>query len=444
MSWAPLALHDRRLSAPVQERTCTCSRAHAKGCCIVSRVLAYVGVFTSRRLLAVALLGFASGLPLALTGSTLQAWMTVEGVDLSTMGLFALVGLPYTLKFLWSPLLDRFVPPFLGRRRGWIVITQLLLMLGIWLMAGARVQEAPLALAVLALAVALASASQDIVVDAYRTDILAPPERGAGAAVFVLGYRLGMLTAGALALIIAANWGWPSTYMLMGGLLLVGMAAAFFGPEPAQAEPPKDLRAAVVEPVRDLLASRAALAFLGLVVLYKLGDAFAGSLTTAFLLKGAGFSLAAVGAINKGWGLFATIAGAVFAGGLMARWSLYRALMVFGVLQACTNLLFMLLSWSGANRGLLFAVIGLENIAGGMGTAAFVALLMSLCKRRFSATQYALLSALAAVGRVFAGPPAGFLAETAGWPIFFLVSFGVALPGLFLLRRMRAAVDALQ
>ncbi len=408
------------------------------------RLPAFLSVFASPRSATVTALGFASGLPLALTGSTLQAWMTVEGVDLSTMGLLALVGLPYTVKFLWSPLLDRFVPPFFGRRRGWIVITELLLMGGIFIMAGAPIHRAPLALAISAFAVALASASQDIVIDAYRTDVLAPPERGAGAAVFVLGYRLGMLTAGALALVVAQSIGWPSTYRLMGSLLGVGLIAAWLGPEPAPTETPRDLRAAVLAPLRDLLKSPAARSLLTLVVLYKLGDAFAGSLTTAFLIKGAGFSLAVVGAVNKGFGLVATIAGAVFAGGLMARWSLYRSLMVFGVLQAGTNLFFMLLAGSGAHRGLLVLVIGLENLAGGMGTAAFVALLMSLCQQRFSATQYALLSALAALGRVFAGPPAGFLAEAAGWPLFFLVSFAAALPGLYLLQRLRPVIDALR
>ncbi|MCU0839524.1 MAG: MFS transporter [Rhodospirillales bacterium] len=404
----------------------------------------YLEVFRSRRIAALLLLGFASGLPLALTGGTLQAWMTVEGVDIRTIGLFSLVGLPYTWKFLWAPLMDRYVPPFLGRRRGWIALTQLALIAAIAGMGGLNPATAPLALAALALFIALASASQDIVFDAYRTDVLPEKERGAGAAVTVLGYRVAMLTSGALALIIADAIGWSETYWLMAGLLLIGVAATLTAPEPArQVLPPRTLKAAVTEPLREFFGRHGALALLLLIILYKLGDAFAGSLTTAFLIRGAGFTPTDVGAINKGLGLAATILGALFGGMLMVRLRLYRALMIFGILQAVSNLTFLWLAVIGKSYPVMVLAVAFENLAGGMGTAAFVALLMAMCDLRYSATQYALLSALAAIGRVYVGPAAGYLVDAAGWAVFFFITFLAALPGLLLLRGMRRTIDSL-
>jgi len=405
----------------------------------------YLEVFRSRRVAVTLLLGFASGLPLALTSGTLQAWMTVAGVDITTIGIFTLVGLPYTWKFLWAPLMDRFVPPALGRRRGWILLTQLLLMAGIAAMGSLSPANAPWALAALALLVAFSSASQDIVVDAYRTDLLRERERGVGAAVSVLGYRVAMLVSGALALILAERIGWQETYWLMAGLMMVGMAATLWGPEPdGENRAPRSLREAVTDPLREFFSRGGALWLLLLIVLYKLGDAFAGSLTTAFLIRGAGFSPTAVGAINKGMGLAATILGVLFGGTLMVRLRLYRALMVFGLLQAVSNLAFMALAVAGKSYPLMVLAVAVENLSGGMGTAAFVALLMALCNHRYTATQYALLSALAAVGRVYVGPASGFVVEATGWATFFFLTFLAALPGLALLRGMRATVDGLE
>jgi PAT family beta-lactamase induction signal transducer AmpG len=405
----------------------------------------YLQVFRSPRVAAVLVLGFASGLPLALSSGTLQAWMTVAGVDIKTIGLFSLVGLPYTLKFLWAPLMDRYAPGFLGRRRGWIALTQLVLMGVIAVMGAMDPTRSPLALAALALTLAFASASQDIVFDAYRTDLLKEQERGLGAAVSVLGYRLAMLISGALALILSDHIGWRNTYWLMAGLMLIGLLAALLGPEPDEkVRPPRTLAEAVVGPLKEFFGRPEAVVMLLLIILYKLGDAFAGSLTTAFLIRGVGFTPTDVGAINKGLGLFATIFGALFGGGLMVRLGLYRSLMLFGVLQAVSNLAFMVLAWAGKSYPLMVMAVAFENIAGGMGTAAFVALLMALCDHRFSATQYALLSALAAIGRVFVGPPSGFLVEAAGWVWFFFCTFLVALPGLALLWRLRRRVSALE
>ncbi|HET9701234.1 MAG TPA: MFS transporter [Burkholderiales bacterium] len=405
----------------------------------------YLEVFRSRRIAVLLLLGFASGLPLALTSGTLQAWMAVEGVDITTIGLFTLVGLPYTWKFLWAPLMDRFVPPWLGRRRGWIVATQLLLMAGIAAMGSLSPANAPWALAAMALLVAFSSASQDIVFDAYRTDLLRERERGPGAAVSVLGYRLAMLVSGALALILADRIGWQETYWFMAGLMMVGVAATLWGPEPdGEIKPPRSLREAVAEPLREFFSRNGALWMLALIVLYKIGDAFAGSLTTAFLIRGAGFTPTDVGAINKGMGLAATIIGALFGGALMVKLRLYRALMLFGVLQAVSNLTFMWLATAGKSYAIMVLAVGFENLAGGMGTAAFVALLMALCNHRYTATQYALLSALAAVGRVYVGPASGYVVEAVGWAGFFLITFLAALPGLGLLRAMRATVDSME
>jgi PAT family beta-lactamase induction signal transducer AmpG len=404
-----------------------------------------IAVFGSRKIFLLLLLGFSSGLPLALTGATLQAWLAVEGVDIMTIGWFALVGQPYVYKFLWAPLMDRYSLPFLGRRRGWLALTQLLLLVFIAWLGTLSPREAPWLLALLAVAVAFLSASQDIVFDAFRTDSLGAEERGAGAAVSVLGYRIAMLVSGGLALILVDNWlTWEQTYWLMALLMLLGLAATGAAQEPeAPARPPRTLVEAVREPLEEYFMRPAAVALLVLIILYKLGDAFAGTLTTAFLLRGVGFSLTDVGLVNKWLGVGATIVGALAGGALMAKLRLYRSLLLFGVLQALTNLGFMLLAVAGKSYPLMISVIAAENLCGGMGTAAFVGLLMAMCDRRFSATQYALLSALASLGRVYVGPAAGALAAQFGWTTFFFITFLVALPGIFMLWWQRPRIEAL-
>lgn len=395
----------------------------------------------NRRMSAMLLLGFASGLPLALSGGTLQAWLATTSVDIRTIGVFSLVGLPYTLKFIWAPVMDRFVPPFLGRRRGWIVMTQALLIALILALALSSPAQNILAVGVLAMLLAFASASQDITIDAYRTDVLHPEERGFGAAVSVAGYRVAMLASGGLALILADFLGWHTTYSIMAALMAIGVVAAFFGPEPeVRAAAPVSLQEAVVAPFVEFLRRDGALWLLLLIILYKLGDAFAGTLTTTFLLRGLGFTLTEVGVVNKWLGVAATIFGGLGGGVLMVRWGLYRCLLWFGLLQAVTNLGFMLLAMIGKSFAGMVLVIGLENLAGGMGTAVFVGLLISLCNHRYSATQYALLSSLAAIGRVFVGPPSGFLVEATGWAPFFFITFIVSLPGIILLVCLRKTI----
>lgn len=401
-------------------------------------------VFRSRSISVLPFLGFSSGLPLVLTAATLQAWMTVDGVDLRSIGIFSLIGLPYTLKFLWSPLMDRYVPPLLGRRRGWIVITQIAIMTGIAAMSFNSPVDALWLMGGIALMVAFASASQDIVADAYRTDILQDRERGLGVAVFVTGYRIAMLVGGALALILSDQIGWNNTYHLMAGLMIIGIASVFFGREPdAEVSPPKSLQEAVWGPMRDFFSRPAAIVMLILIVLYKLCDAYAGTMTTPFLLRGVGFTATDVGTINKGLGLISVIVGAMVGGTLMVRLGLFRSLLIFGILQAVSNLSFILLAWIGKSYGMLIFTVAFENLSGGMGTTSFISLLMVLCNQRYSATQYALLSSLSAMGRIFIAPTSGYVVEGAGWPVFFLITAVSSIPGLLLLWRFRSEISRL-
>jgi PAT family beta-lactamase induction signal transducer AmpG len=393
------------------------------------------------RVVTVLFLGFSSGLPLALSGGTLQAWLTVEDVDIKTIGLFSLVGLPYTLKFLWSPLMDRFVVPIFGRRRGWIALSQLALIGLILGMSVTSPQNGLWFLALLAFCLTFVSASQDVAIDAYRTEVLRERERGMGAAVSVTGYRVAMLVSGALALILSEYLGWRATYMLMALIMSIGVVAVWLGPEPEDpGTPPASMKDAVEGPFKEFFSRTGVWSLLALIVLYKLGDAFAGSLTTTFLIRGVNFSVGEVGAINKGMGLASTIIGALFGGVLMARLRLFKALLIFGILQAVSNLSFMVLALVGKSYPLMIFTIAFENLAGGMGTAAFVAFLMILCNHSYTATQFALLSALASLGRVFVGPLSGVLVDGMGWTVFFFTTFLFALPGLVLLWVMREVV----
>ncbi len=392
------------------------------------------------------MLGFASGLPLALTGGTLQAWATVANVSLQNIGFLTLIGTAYTLKFLWAPLVDRYAPPLLGRRRGWIFITQLLLAATIAGMGLFSPGTNLGMLAALAVLVAFLSATQDIAFDAYSTDVLRKEERAAGAAIKVLGYRLAMIVSGGLALILADQWlGWENMYFLMGGFMAICAIATTLAPEPeVVARAPRTLGLAVVEPMMEFFRRRGAVTILLLIILYKLGDAFAGALSTTFLLRGAGFSVSEVGTINKVFGLAATIIGALAGGSIMSRFGLYKSLMLFGLLQAASNFGYWVLAVTPPHLYSMAMVVAIENLCGGLGTAAFVALLMALCKQEFSATQFALLSALSAVGRTYlAGPLTPPLVESLGWPGFFVVTVLIALPGLILLRLRKSEIDGL-
>lgn len=395
----------------------------------------WLKVYGSRRVLCLLGLGLSSGLPLALTGSTLQAWMASAKVDLRIIGIFSLVGLPYTLKILWAPLMDRFSIPFLGRRRGWIISTQLLLAGSIILLGFSSPASMPWATACLALAIAFFSASQDIVFDAYRADVLAEKELGAGAATSVIGYRLAMLISGAVALILSDHMAWYMVYGLMGLLMIGNTAFTFWAPEPTETViPPKTLREAVLEPLASYFRRSGAVEMLFFIMVFKLADAIAGAMTTPFLLD-LGFTRTDVGTVNKAFGLLSTIFGTLAGGGIIARIGINRSLWIFAFVQALSNLSFTALAMLGKNYPAMVGAIGMENICGGMGTAAFIAFLMSLCDKRFTATQYALLSSLMAVTRVLAGVPTGFMVTSMGWAMFYAVSTLGALPGILLLPR---------
>lgn len=396
--------------------------------------------YFNNRLLSILYLGFASGLPLALTGTTLQAWYTVSGVNIIAIGFLGLLGQPYIYKFLWAPFLDRYIPPLLGRRRGWMLITQLLLALTIAWMALLQPTTSATTLALVALLVAFLSATQDISIDAYRTEILQPSERGIGTAMNVGGYRIAMLLSGGIALIMAAQLGWRATYFLMAGIMLFSCFISYLAPEPEQTEEnPSSLKQAIMEPFREFMQRDLALALLAFIVLYKLGDACTGtnSISTAFLIRGLGFSLIDVGTVNKTIGIIASLCG-VFCGGiLLSRWNIFKALWRFGILQALATFAFFLLAIIGKNYNLMVTVVFFENFTAGLLTAALVAFLMSLCNFRYTATQFALLSAVAAIGRVVMGPAAGITVAYLGWVNFFFCAFLLTLPGLALLYYLR-------
>jgi MFS transporter, PAT family, beta-lactamase induction signal transducer AmpG len=394
-------------------------------------------VFHSNKMLSLLLLGVSSGLPLLLTSRTLQAWMTVSGVDLGSIGLFSLVALPYSLKFLWSPLLDRYTPPILDRRRGWLLLTQIALVGAIALMALQNPRQSLQALAISALIVAFLSASQDIAFDAYRTDVLEEREMGAGAAVAVLGYRIALLVTGGLALVLADRIAWTGVYLGIAGLMaLLAVFVTGRSPRPQRDSPaPGSLRLAIVEPFAEFFqrtGRRQALIILLFIVLYRLGDALVNNMATPFLLK-LGFSQTDIGAIQGGLGLLATIIGTLVGGAVLSRIGINRSLWIFGGIQALSNLAYWLLALLGRSYPAMVLTINIENFCSGLGTAAFVAFLMSLCNSRYTATQYALFSSLMAVSRDILVAPAGRFVEWLGWPSFFGFSLLMALPGLLLL-----------
>jgi MFS transporter, PAT family, beta-lactamase induction signal transducer AmpG len=393
----------------------------------------FFDVFRSGRVVAMLPLGFAAGLPLMLTGETLATWMRNEGVDLQTIGIFSLVSLPYSLKFLWAPLLDRYRLPLLGRRRGWMVLLQLALAGAIAALGTVEPKSTPATMAQLAVLVAFLSASYDIVLDAYRTDVLADRERAAGAATYVTGYRVAMLVSGGAALMLSEWLSWRSVYWIMAAGMSVGVLATWMAPEPEKAAaPPLSLRAAIVEPFIDYFRRRGALVVLLVIALYRVGDALARTMLNPFLVD-LGFSNLEIGSINKILGLSATILGALAGGGLVVTLGLRRALLTFGALAAAGNLLYMALALVGASLGLLVVAVAVDNLAYGLAVGAFTAFLMSLCNRSFSAFQYALFSSLSSVVGRLLGAPSGALAESVGWPSFFLVTALAALPALILL-----------
>jgi PAT family beta-lactamase induction signal transducer AmpG len=391
-----------------------------------------LSVLKSPRVWLLTALGFSSGLPLWLVGVTLSAWMKNEGVDLKTIGLFALATMPYTLKVLWAPLLDRYALPFLGRRRGWMLTFQVAIMAGIAAMGTVDPKASPFTMALLALVVSFFAASHDVVADAWRTDILTADERALGTATFVTGYRIGMLVAGAGALTLSDLVGWRQAYWVMAALMVVGMVATLLAPEPQGTRPPRNLMDAVVQPFKDYFRRSGAVAVLAFLVLFKLGDAIASGMTTPFYIE-LGFTNTEIGVLSKGLGMVATIAGGVASGLLMPKLGMRRSLYIFGAMQALTNLAFLALSLVGKNHVLLGVAIATDQFCGGLAVTVFTAYMMSLCNKSFSATQYALLSSLGTVSNRLISAVSGFLATWLGWPAFFGFTVLAAVPALVLL-----------
>ncbi len=388
-------------------------------------------------MLVALLMGFASGLPLLVTGSLLQAWMEQQGVALEQIGLYALVGLPYTLKFLWAPLLDRFtLLERLGRRRAWLLAAQLGLMVALLLMAFSDPLGRPWLLAGVALLVTFFSASQDIVIDAYRRESLHERELGLGSSLYVNGYRIGMLVAGSGGLIMADQIGFRAVYVGLALVMLTAVVTTLWAREPeARHGHPQSLKEAVVAPFVDYFQRPGAWWLLAFILLYKIGDTMAAAITTPFYLQ-LGFTNTEIGAVVKLFGFWATIVGGLLGGVLILRWGIQRSLWWFGILQALSTAGFAVLAGCGANLACLAGVIAFENLAGGLGTAAYVAFMASLTNQRFTATQYALLTSLMGVPRVLAAAPTGYLASALDWPLFFILCTLVALPGLWLARQL--------
>jgi PAT family beta-lactamase induction signal transducer AmpG len=387
----------------------------------------------SRRMLVSFIMGFASGLPLLLTITVLQAWMQDEGVDLTVIGLFALVGLPYTVKFLWAPFLDRFTLSFLGRRKGWLLVAQLALVLATATLGLTNPGQNPWMVACAAFLVTFFSASQDIVIDAYRREDLEDRELGLGSSLYVNGYRIGMLLASGGGLIMADHMSFTMVYFIMAACMLPGVITTVLTPEPETPKgTPTNMKEAVLDPLVEYFSRDGAVWILAFILLYKVGDTMASAMTTPFYLD-IGFSKSEIGAVVKLFGFWATIIGGLIGGVIMLRMGINRALWIFGVLQGVSTAGFALLAKIGHNIPALAGVIAFENLSGGMGTAAYVAFMASITNKKFTATQYALLSSLMGIPRVIASAPTGYFAKHMGWFSFFMACAIVAIPGMLLL-----------
>lgn len=397
-------------------------------------------VLLSARLWLAALMGFASGLPLMLTLTVLQAWLSKEGVSLATIGMAGLVGLPYSIKFLWAPLVDRFKPLAMGRRRSWLLITQIALAASIVFLGLQDPASNIWGVLVAALLVAFFSATQDIVVDAYRRETLADDEQGLASSFYTYGYRLGMLLASAGGLILADIIGFNAVYFVMAAVMAACIIVTLVAPEPASGATPRTLAESFVGPFVEFFTRRdsapKALLVLVFIVIYKLGDNLASHMSIPFYLE-LGFSNTEIGSIAKIFGTGALLFGVFVGGAVTLKLGLYRAMFAIGVLQAASTACFVLLAYAGHDRAWLTTVIAFENMTVGMGTSALIAFMAALTNKQFTATQFALLTTLATIPRSLLSAPSGFIAEALGWPQFFIVCALLALPGLLLLPFVR-------
>ncbi|MBT8366308.1 MAG: AmpG family muropeptide MFS transporter [Deltaproteobacteria bacterium] len=398
-------------------------------------------------MLVALIMGYMAGLPLELTSFVLKTWMREEGVDLTTIGLFALVGLPYTLKFITAPVLDRFAIPLFGRRRGWLLIFQTGLMISVFILGTTNPGQNPSIVACFALLVAFFSASQDTVIDAYRREDLSDEELGLGSSLYVCGYRVGMLLATGGGLILADHMPFSMVYAIMAACLLPGLITTLMTPEPATPfGTPRSMREAVVEPFAEYFQRHNALWILAFILLYKIGDTMAGSMTAPFYVD-LNYTKTEVGTVVKLFGFWAIMGGSLLGGIIMLRIGINRSLWIFGVLQAVSTAGFAVLSVISHQISALAAVIAFENLSAGMGTAAYAGFMASITNKKFTATQYALLTSLMGVPRVVASAGTGYLAENLGWTRFFIFCTLIAIPGMLLLLKFapwnsKAAVEA--
>jgi PAT family beta-lactamase induction signal transducer AmpG len=398
-------------------------------------------LFANNRLFIILMLGFASGLPVTLIGSTLQAWFTEANLSVVSIGALSLVGIPYSLKFIWAPLMDHYGFSGIGKRKGWILLMQLALAAALFVIANMHPSGQAKGMALVALAIAFFSATQDAAITAYQTDVLLPEERGLGVAYYIFSYRLAALVSGGLALVMADYLGWMFTYDIMAVLIAGCAAMTYFAPRATELVlPSRHIFDTVTAALSDLFSREKILILLLFIMLYKFGDALALQLMTTFLLKGLGFTLVEVGLAYKIVSFVATVLGAFVGGALMMRWSIYRALLWFGLAQACSNFMFVILAMTGKSFTLMAASIFIENFCGGLSTAALFAFLMSLCNHRYTASQFALLSAIASLGRVIMGPVAGLLVAHYGWVDFYIIAFILSFPGLIFLVLLKKRV----
>jgi len=425
-----------------------------------------INSYLEKKMLITLSMGFVSGVPLLLTITLLQAWLTDEGISKSTIGLFALVGLPYSLKFIWAPLFDHFTVSGLGRRRGWLLITQILLIVSIIILGMSDPAMNPFNVAVLATLVAFSSASQDIVIDAYRRESLTDEEQTIGASAYVLGYRIGALAAGAGGLILADYMTYQMVYAFMSAIMIYGVFITLIAEEPKNYYEPSNFMSAIYNPFveffnryvsiniasdrlinlknrskisrRNIVSNTLVIPILILlfILLYKIGDTMAHSLSTNFYLD-IGFSKSEIGTIVKFFGLFATLIGAFIGGLLSLKIGLYRSLMIFGIFQAIATLGFSILAYFGNDLYLLMIVISLENLAAGMGYTAYLAFIANMTNKKFTATQFALMTALMSLPRTLFSGMSGYLVEMLDWELYFIFCSLIAFPALIILIKLR-------
>lgn len=389
----------------------------------------------SKRMLIIGLMGFFSGVPLLLVGSTLKAWLTESSIDLKVVGFFSLVGIPYSFKFLWAPFMDHYRLFKFGRRRSWLILSQICLAMSLFALSMTQPSSSIHLVGIFAILIAFFSASQDIVVDAYRREMLAAKEQGLGSSLYVNFYRLAMLFSGGFALYLADHMPWSQVYQIMAVTMLLGIVLIWFSPEPEVSFKSKNIWGAFMEPLKEFFSRKNAWLILAFIVFYKVGESMASDMTTPFFLK-IGFTKTEIAGVVKFFGFWSTLAGAFVGGLLLIRIRAGRALLLFGCLQSFALLGFSFLAMKGHDVSILAVVVTAENFSSGMATSAMLAFMANQSDKRFSGTQYSLLSSLMSVPRVLAGSLTGVLAIQLGWTYFFVACSLITVPGLLLIFRL--------